>query len=204
MCAVSRASKRCSKRLIFTKQPRDVVTECHNAGTRERSHVNADFRGKFGSSRQSIGQNQTTFGIGVENFDGQTTQRSDDIGRLQCRTRRQVFHGRHQRHHVFLKLHFGGGLDSSHHDGSPRHIEFHLIHRAAGLEGDAPRIKGYALTHQNNRSFGRCRPLPGKFNENGIGVASFAHADHTAHAGFVDGVFVEHPDGKLAFGGLAR
>ena len=129
-----------------------------------------------------VAQDQPTFGVGIENFDGLAGQAGDDVARSGGPPARHVLHRRNQTGHVERQLQFGAGAQRPQHAGRAAHVVFHLVHAFARLERDATGIEGHALADQYV-GFMRRRPLPViQTDQLGRLGATACHRQQRAHA----------------------
>ena len=119
----------------------------NHAGAGQRGNVHDRCRLEAGRIGERIAQHQTSFRIGIENFDGLSTHAGNHITRLHGAAIGHVFARRDQTHHVQCGLQLGQGLEHPQHAGRPAHIKLHLVHFARRLDGDTARVKGNAFAH---------------------------------------------------------
>src|SRR5206468_12948270 len=67
------------KRLIIAKKTSNRWTESHHAGARQCRQVDHVIRLFLRGERQGVGQDQSTLGVGVENFAGLALHLADNV-----------------------------------------------------------------------------------------------------------------------------
>ena len=58
---------------------------------------------------------------------------------------------RNQDHQVDAQSRLGGGEEGAGHGGGAAHVGPHPVHLGRGLDGDAARVEGDALAHEDHR-----------------------------------------------------
>jgi hypothetical protein len=104
----------------------------NHAGASQRGNVHDRCRLEARRIGERIAQHQTSFGIGVENFDGLSAHAGDHITRLHGAAVGHVFARRDQTHHVD-GLQLGQGLEHAQHAGRPHMSNFISSISPAGL-----------------------------------------------------------------------
>ena len=119
----------------------------HNrAGQRRRVHqVGAAQALRVG---QRIDQDQSPFGVGVQNFDGLARKRSDDIARPLGFAPDHVFDGGNERGHGDGRFQLRDCAHGAENRGAAGHVVLHFFHAVGGLDGYAAGVKGDALADQ--------------------------------------------------------
>ena len=85
---------------VIGEQTCVVVTQCDHARTGECCHINHGGGFVAFGIGEGVAQNQATFGVGIQNFNGQTGHGGDDVARLVGIARRHVFAGGDQADHI--------------------------------------------------------------------------------------------------------
>ena len=99
---------------------------------------------------QGVTEHQPAFRVSVQNFDGLTRCRGDDIAGPTGSSAGHVFCGSDDGDQIDGQASVDGGLSNAQYSGSPAHIEFHLVHGGRWLQRDATGIEGNALANQGD------------------------------------------------------
>ena len=100
---------------------------------------------------EGVAQNQPTFGIGVENFNGLAGHTFNDVTGTGCRAIGHVFASGNQADDVERQLHQRDGFHRAKHATGAAHVVLHLVHVRCGLDGDTAGVEGDAFADENGR-----------------------------------------------------
>ena len=125
------------------------VTQGDNHGAGQRGDVDDRCRFVALGIGERIAQNQASFGIGVQDFDGLPRHALDDIARLGGSPVRHVLAGRDQTDDVDLGFELPDRAKCAQDARRAAHVEFHLVHVETGLERNPAAIEGNSLADQD-------------------------------------------------------
>ena len=168
--------------LIVAQQTAGSVAECDDAGAGKGGHVHYRLWFELGGVSERVAQNQTAFGVGVEDFDGGAVHGGNNITRFAGTGIGHVFASGHHGNQVNRQFGAHGGHECADHAGGTAHIVFHFVHRFAGFQRNAAGIKGDAFADQHQR----CgvfvdRALIIQFNQIRRFYAAFGHRPKRTH-----------------------
>ena len=98
--------------------------------------------------RERIGEHEAAFGVGVDDLDGFSIHRGDDIAWARGGAAGHIFRHHEQAGNTHPRLQTADGSDGAEHRGRAAHIVFHFFHRVGGLERQAAGVEGNAFANQ--------------------------------------------------------
>ena len=142
-----------SKGVMFAHDSSTVMTERDDAGAGEGCDVNQNIRFEAARVRQCVAKNQSSFRIGIQNFDGLARHATDNIARPCRRSAWQVLAGWNDDIQVDRQFKVGDSSHSADHAGRTTHVEFHFVHAGPWFQGNAAGIERDSLANQHDRFF---------------------------------------------------
>jgi hypothetical protein len=97
---------------------------------------------------QRIAQDQATFGIGIEHFDGLPGHAGQHVTGAIGIAVGHVFHGRGDADEIEWQGQFNGREERAEHAGCTAHVELHFLHAGSRLQRQAAGVEGDALADQ--------------------------------------------------------
>ena len=146
---------------------------------------------------ERVAQYQAALGIGVEYLDGFAGHAGDHVARFGGTAAGHVFSGGHDTHHVDRQLQLGDRAQRAKHAGGTAHVEFHLVHLGARLDGNAAAVEGDALADQHIGLLAGFAALVVHDHQLGRLVAAGGHRQQRAHAQLFHFLFFQHADTEL-------
>ena len=122
-----------ARRVVVREYARVVHAERDDNGARQRGHVDDDRGLETPRVMKRVAEDQAAFGVGVEDFDGETGGAGDDVAGLDGAAIGHVFAGGDQADDVERQIELGHGLHRADDAGRAAHVEFHFVHGRAGL-----------------------------------------------------------------------
>ena len=142
---------------------------------------------------QRIGQNQSTFRIGVQHLDRLPGHAFNDVARLGRPTRRQVFAGRNQSDDVELRFQLRDRPKHPEHRRRSAHVELHLVHVGGRLDRNSAAVERDALPDQDERPLLSHRLLVLHDDEARRLLAAVGDRQERAHAEVLELFALEDP-----------
>ena len=138
-------------RVIIGHQPGDLLAERHHARAGEGREVDDRIGLALGRERQTVGEDQPSLGVGVEDLGGLAVAEREHVPGADRVTARHVLD--HRRVGDDLGLH--AQLRERRHRRDDRrragHVGLHGLHAAAGLEREAARVEHHTLADQRDQ-----------------------------------------------------
>ena len=106
---------------------------------------------EFAGVGEGIAQDESSFGICVEDFDGGAGHGGDHIARPRCLAARHVLGGRGDGNDIERQLGFDRGEQRAQHCRRAAHVELHLVHGLGFLQADAAGVEGDAFADEDDR-----------------------------------------------------
>ncbi len=177
------------------------VGEGDDDGTGKGGGVD-EMRGtKLLSVVDAVGEDEATFCIGVEDFDGFARHCGLNVARLLRGAAGHVFGGRHDADHFNAGLEGGEGTHHAEHGGAASHVVLHFFHAVGGLDGNAPSVEGDGFADETDYRGPRlwiCGRISDDHKAGRLGAA-LRDAEERAHLEAGDLLFVEDFNGQAGF-----
>ena len=170
-----------------------------DAGARKRSDVHDGLGLEALGVAQSIGKNEASFCIGIENLDGLARHARDDVARFGGRPSRHVLAGGDQPDDVQFEAELRRGAQGSQHARRAAHVELHLVQIGRWLDGNAAGIECNALSHEYHGSILPAGAGVAEDHELGRLVRSLRNREQRAHPEFLHVFLLEHFHRQLPF-----
>ena len=138
--------------VIVREQSRIFLSERHHDGSRQSRQIDQQFRLVFGIYiMQHVGKDETPLGVGVDDLDGLTGHRLENIARPICIAARHILHQPDGADHIDLGVPHRQRMHQPDHAGRARHVALHVLHTGGLLDRDATRIETHTFTHKGHR-----------------------------------------------------
>ena len=192
--------------IVIGEKSRVIAAERHADGAREGREIDHELRLEpVLGVPERVGENQAPLGVGVDDLDGGTAHRGEDIAGTIGGARGHVLDQPDHADGVDLGL---AGGQRVHQPGDGRgaaHIALHVFHAEARLQRDAAGIEHHALADEGDRLLLCLAAVPAHDDEARRAGRALRHAEQGVHAELAHGLLVELLDldtqlGKL--GGL--
>ena len=139
-----------SEIVIVGPQAGGFVAEGNDAGTGEGGKVNDVLGVVVGPCLpQTVGEDQTSLGVGVEHLNGFSREGGDDVTGSLCVGCRHVLGHAGDADDLPGIAAGGKGFHGAEDGGGTAHVVLHFVHVCTGLQRDAARVKGDAFADQH-------------------------------------------------------
>ena len=128
-----------------------MCTECHDTGTGQCRNINDQSGLETPRIGQCVAEDQSAFGIGVDDLDSLAGHRRHHIARIGRTGIRFVFTSRHDSDDVEFEFQLGRCLQRADDTGRPTHVVFHVLDVTDGLQRDSTGVEGDPLADQRYR-----------------------------------------------------
>ena len=98
---------------------------------------------------QPVREHEATFGVGVQHLDGLAREGGDDVPGSLGVGGGHVFGHAGDTDDLFVVADGSERFHRAKHGGGAAHVVLHLVHAGAGLDGNAPGVKGDAFAHKD-------------------------------------------------------
>ncbi len=182
-----------------------LVAERDHDGAGQRGEIDHEFRLEaIAGIPQHIGEDEPAFGIGIDDLDGLSGHRGDDVAGALGIAVGHVLDEPDHPHGVDLRLAPGEGVHQADDAGGSRHVALHVLHPGGRLDRYAPGIEADALADEGDRRRAALAPVPAHHRDPALPGGSLVDAEQGGHAEFPHGLLVEHLDGDAELLELGR
>ena len=181
-----------------------MMTKRNDNRTGQRRKIDHGFRlFKLLRIPQYIGQNEAPFSVRVENLNGLTGSRGENIAGADRVPVRHVFNEPDKANDIGFGFAFGKGKHCPGDGCCAPHIAAHIFHASTGLERDAARVKANPFADKRNRLFAFFTAIPAHDCHFALFHRALPDTEQRAHAEFFHFLFAENFDLKaMRFEGL--
>ena len=191
--SLARIDEGLGERIVCTEEARVHGTECNHAGAGECGDVHHGRRLELlVDIGEGIAEDETAFGIGVENLDGLARHRLHDIAGSGGRATGHVFGRGDHADHIALEAHLRDGMHHPQYGGGARHVVLHFVHLGRWLERNATGVEGDALAHQHQGCILGGATVVLEHDELWRLNRALGHGQQRVHAELLHGRAVEH------------
>ena len=177
----SRVEEGLREGVVVGKDACVLVPECHHHRAGQSSEV--DHRGGFEALLRvphDVAEDETPFGIGVDDLDGITFHRANHIAGALRATIRHVFDQADQPDHVGSGVAKREGAHHARNGTRAAHVHCHVFHAGGRLHRNAAGVKGDALADQGQRRF-LAAAIPLHHHDLRGAFAALAHRQKSPH-----------------------
>lgn len=133
---------------------------------------------------QNISEDQSAFGIGIDDFNCLSRHGGYNITRTRCLSIRHVFNKSDKTNNIPFKLHAAYCTHRARNRRGTTHIPLHVFHPGSRLNGNAAGIKADPFTHQCNRFFIICAAIPAHHHHPGFAATPLTNGEQQMHSFF--------------------
>src|SRR5262249_22492263 len=134
--------------IVIREEPRVELAKGYGYGSGECCRVDEVRCAELLCIGQAVGEDEATFGVGVDDVDGLAGHGGEDVGWLVGLAGWHVLSGADDGEDLDRWLELGDGAHGSNHGRASGHVVLHLLHVVGRLDGDAASVKGNAFADE--------------------------------------------------------
>src|ERR1035441_4746710 len=178
------------------------VAEGHDDGAGQGGGVYQMRAAQLAGVAEAVGQDQASFGVGVDDLDGLAGHGDLHVSRLLRFAGGHVFGGTNDGGNFHFGLEQGDGAHGADHGGGSGHVVLHFLHAVGGLDGDAAGVEGDTFADQAEVNvFCGALGVVTQHDQGGRFVGSLGHSPEGAHLELSDFVAIMDFALQADFGG---
>src|SRR6516164_6245584 len=131
---------------------------------------------------EHVGEDETAFGIGVDDFDGLPRHCRDDVARTLRFAIGHILNKTDGAYHIDFRSPRCERVHETHDAGRSRHVAFHVLHALRRLDREPATVETDAFTDEGDRSDATLAAIPAHHDKFGFMRGALSYAEECTHA----------------------